>query len=113
MGYYSDVKLIVDKSAYEERLKQIIADRFEADEIEMKSDKVMLSWWSVKWYDDFEVIREIRQFIDSLEAGHEYGEDDGMEYEFMRVGEDDGDTEHLFNNDGLMWLSRTVQVDDF
>lgn len=107
MGYYSDVKVITTKEGWE-RLDKAVR---KAMGITAKNEKksywltdqnhykllkkgkyVLAEWKDVKWYDWGTT--DVSTFMQEL---HNLGEDD-IPYEFMRVGEDYDDIEHLYQD---------------
>jgi len=60
---------------------------------------------SIKWYDSFP---EVARFPKFLDEAHELG----YEYECIRIGEEDTDTESVQSGDaeGFMYVSRTIEV---
>ena len=101
MGYYSDVAIAIRKRDAK-RLFDEVAKRpdedivkwffsnkmeeFNINDADANPDGIqVLRWYGVKWYDEFEEVQYIMNFIRSLGYGS---------YEFMRIGEDDCDVEH-------------------
>jgi len=74
------------------------ADRFDKDYYQDGTGHWLIHWSGLKWYDSFEEVRTLQNFV---EAAHEdcleLGEDDGESSDyikFVRVGEDSDDIEH-------------------
>ena len=100
MGYYSDVAIAirkrdakrlfdeVAKRPDEDIVKWFVSNRmeeFNINDADPNPDGVqVLRWYGVKWYDEFEEVQYIMNFIRSLGYGN---------YEFMRIGEDVDDVE--------------------
>ena len=67
----------------------------------------LMHWSHIKWYDSFSEVARLQEFIDALESDYlsEYGEPEppkrpdgtpdqwGEYFKFIRLGEDDDDTE--------------------
>lgn len=117
MGYYSEVAIVIRKRDAK-RLFTEVAKRPEDDNVrwlvehcaakadvndfDTNPDGVqVLHWEWVKWYDEFEEVKYIMNFIRSLGDGN---------YEFMRIGEEDGDCEHEGNicDEGCLCLERYI-----
>ncbi len=61
------------------------------------------SWDHVKWYDSYASINAIERFMDRLDS-----EDMEDQYRFIRIGEDDEDTEQ--RGDGFeIYVSRSIE----
>jgi hypothetical protein len=63
---------------------------------------------SVKWYDSYPDVRDFQSMLDDL------GEMEGLNYEFMRVGEDYDDIEQNQRGNDLQYhisVSRSIEVD--
>ena len=120
MGYRSDVKALIYPLGGEhnlleyDKLKTLMNTTFK---------KVYESWgdeyfkWndahrvlvfdanSVKWYNSYPDVALFTPFLDEV---HELG----YEYEFIRIGEDDTDIEHMNSGDSesFLYVSRTIEV---
>ena len=100
MGNYSDVAIAirkrdakrlfdeVAKRPDEDTVKWFVSNRMEEFNINDADPNPygvqVLRWYGVKWYDEFEEVQYIMNFIRSLGYGN---------YEFMRIGEDVDDVE--------------------
>lgn len=92
MGYRSDVRVILKKEDYEELVKKMneFYERrdykcrmFDEDEVIVFSQNekwVKFGWDFVKWYESYEDINMIMNFITNCE-----------QYHYMRLGEEIGD----------------------
>lgn len=122
MGYRSDVAIVFNKKAMEV-MPQDVKDELEAlageDGIIMHDDGELTEYriTYVKWYSDYEDVKKIEGFLDML--GDEWdkaAEDDcePPEYEFLRIGEDEDDTEHRWNGNGTcrLWVNRTIEFSE-
>lgn len=95
MGYYSDVAIAMKKKDYDVLAEQGKTNK-DLDELlqcavlrplrrnNVGENAVTLSWTCIKWYDDFESVKAVMDFIKEL--------DDML---FLRIGEDYMDTERL------------------
>lgn len=59
----------------------------------------------VKWYESYEDVKAIEDFLESLDA------EKGEYYELLRIGEDDDDSEHRGNGEHQMWIDRSINTD--
>jgi hypothetical protein len=90
MGYYSDVVIAVkDPLGY--NLRDILSELELDHEKHLKDGYLVFVFPSMKWYDDYDVVATVMEFI------HTLNEDD---YGYIRVGEDTEDIEIL----GTPWL---------
>ena len=75
------------------------ADRFDRDYYQDGSGHWLIQWSDLKWYDSYEEIKTLQNFVEAAnEDCLELGEDDGESSDyikFVRVGEDSDDIEHL------------------
>ena len=120
MGYRSDVRALIypangDTNLLEyDKLKLLMNTTFK-DVFEAWGEEYF-SWLpnvrvlqfsanSIKWYDSFPEVARFPKFLDEAT-------DLGYEYEFIRIGEDDTDTETVQTGDaqGFMYVSRTIEV---
>ena len=74
------------------------ADRFDKDYYQDGSGHWLIQWSDLKWYDSYEEIKTLQNFVEAAnEDCLELGEDDGESSDyikFVRVGEDSDDIEH-------------------
>ena len=120
MGYRSDVKALIypqsgDQNLLEyDKLKLLFGttfkDVFEAwgeDYFSWNDPHRVLKFSanSVKWYDSYPEIERFIKFLAEVR-------DLEYEYEFIRIGEEDDDTETDSTGDanGFMYVSRTIEV---
>lgn len=93
MGYYSDVALGLKVEDYKdlwEREKEcggysLLEDIFDSKE---HGDEILLLIEGVKWYDGYEEVDRITDFLQELEKK-------GHPYSFLRIGEDSEDVERV------------------
>lgn len=117
MGYRSDVSVVfytLDaermplaalKLWFDENYPHEMAKAEWAAKIEEGDDYLLVNYTDVKWYDDYthpkEVDAALRRFTETFDAGNEDGTMDikvtengpPAAYDFVRIGEDDTDTE--------------------
>jgi len=74
------------------------------DMITINNDSFYFKGDYLKWYDNYVDVRSIMCLID----GHDFDEL-GLSYHFVRVGETDGDVDHLCNNNYLFGVYTTVE----
>ena len=97
MGYRSDVAYTIRFKNKEHRIR-FMATAALNPEIELKdfalmdAETVLLSYESVKWYDDYDWVKAHVQLLEDAK-------EQGCAWEFARVGEEAGDTEQD-GNDG-------------
>jgi hypothetical protein len=86
MGYRSNVAIAVTKEIYTEKfLTQKLPRAFnETDETFTTTLGYYFIWLNLKWYDDFNDVREVMDFLGSL---------DGEDYGYIRIGEEYDDIE--------------------
>lgn len=97
MGYRSDVSITMYQEDFDMMVKcaeseNEVALSFIKDATlyqDVKNKIITMFWNCVKWYEDFEDVGFIESFIKR----------DGMQYRFIRVGEEMGDIEEEFNDD--------------
>lgn len=111
MGYYSDVRFNTNKAGYEEFLSYL-PDEFKDDTkwglfnadgepevYDEEGDSVIFGWYDVKWYTDYGTTTDGRSpFADVeavMEAFHKVDDNGVHPIEYMRIGEDEFDVEHL------------------
>lgn len=91
MGYRSDVAYTIRFKNKEHRIR-FMATAALNPEIELKDfalmddETVLLSYESVKWYDDYDWVKAHVQLLEDAK-------EQGCAWEFARVGEEAGDTE--------------------
>lgn len=110
MGYRSEVAISIKKNVFEnasEKVKAAFNDVFPKGPYRETSSNVVFYEEWIKWYPDFdENIKDIMDYLSSIydEAVSSCG--------FIRVGEEDGDTEYEFNPDenGISWIRR-IEID--
>lgn len=110
MGYYSSVGLAVYKKDYLKMLSDARAEESRPGNItwlltkacdhiglveqkDADKDVIVLRWDGIKWYDGFESIDFVNRWMDKADE-NETG------YEFARCGEEIGDTETRYFDDG-------------
>ena len=86
MGYRSDVVIRLNKNA-RDKMPENVKKELEssADEIkELEDGGAIYDIRGVKWYTEYEDVKAIEDFLDSLDIN-----DEDEEYELVRCGEDD------------------------
>ena len=78
-------------------------------------DEYILYWDWIKWYEDYEDVSAIVKTLDKLDElqdPNDY-ETTVYGYRFMRLGEDDEDTETRGNDwDIELWMIRRIDIPD-
>ena len=95
MGYRSQVAIAIEKSKAAE-FEKLAED---ADEIVDCGDYTVFYWNSVKWYRDFDDVEAVADWLIDIK---------NCAWEFIRVGESDGDIEKERSdehNDAWLWLT--------
>jgi hypothetical protein len=117
MGYYSEVAIKLNKAAVAamtEDVRQTLERNLPLERTWEDGSRLYHSGM-VKWYEDFENVRKVMGFLHSLGESHEtvsMDDNDTPRYEFMRIGEEDGDDEHDGNGEWWqMWIDRTIGWD--
>ena len=118
MGYRSDVKILCEPKAYqmikdsmEEYNKTQDSYKFEPHELEQKGKFTLLSWYSVKWYFNYEDVQSVESVLDKLKE--EYSDTEGYGFKKIEVGED-GETMERSNNydlDSYLYVMHTIECD--
>lgn len=113
MGYRSDIGLVLTKKAntkLEKKIKCLSANDavrdglvwlFETNNVRRfeRENCVLYYWQNLKWYGEFEEIKFIDDFLESIR---------GNEYHFVRIGEENGDiSEQGDLNDPFELFART------
>lgn len=101
MGYRSDVKLITTKAGWERiqrEVRQAAPDNWEyvvgsehATPL-LGGKYVLVEHESIKWYDNFPEVSAFMRELKRFDAEH-------IPYSFMRIGEDWGDNQYLYERD--------------
>lgn len=105
MGYRSDVSITMYQKDFDVMVKRAASENEEALSLikyatlykDENNEIVTMFWSCVKWYDNFEDVSFIESFIKR----------DGIQYHFIRVGEEIGDIEEEFNDDNWMLYDLT------
>ena len=104
MGYRSDVRISTNTNGYG-RLTDLVGDELATTlaptTIDFNGDSVILGWDDIKWY-DWE--GDVRAVMDALRTLRE----EEYPYEFIRLGESDGDEEFMESEYEL--LNRHIEV---
>lgn len=124
MGYYSDVRCLIygPKDAMlrwttAQRLDpksplNAWRDQFSEYLVDSGGDGTVvldLHWDGVKWYDDYPTISAFGALLRAINDDSCSETPSGIEYEFIRVGEENGDIETDYSNSTEGWLfSRTI-----
>tara|TARA_Y100000310_G_C20435123_1_gene693359 strand:- start:100 stop:438 length:339 start_codon:yes stop_codon:yes gene_type:complete len=86
MGYRSQVAVAIGKKHVEDFQKIITNEwNYKPEKHEFSTHTVYVWDW-VKWYDGYDEVDAITEFIDELDEGTE-------DIEFLRIGEETGDIE--------------------
>ena len=112
MGYRSDAAIAfkeeLAKRFLNECTTKIALETLRSCDKYHKDDWILFYYSDVKWYTDYEEVKAITDFMNSLE-----GTDDSEKYEFHRMGEDSEDYEYI--NPGYspfnICLSRSLDFD--
>ena len=99
MGYRSDVALCLKKEDFE--ILKVKSAELEYDIVESastvrfddKDNVVVISWTWIKWYEEFEEIALVNDFLDELDEQEK-------PYSFIRLGEESEDNEF---KEGATW----------
>ena len=103
MGYRSTLAIAFKKKAFYDHVGSAIKDFKDCDTIQETSDTVTFFWEDVKWYEDYEDVKSVMGVLDKLEI---------EDYGYLRIGEDDDDTERLGSpHDFELYCSRTISLD--
>ena len=107
MGYCSDVSIAISNNVLKDvnRLEILGEKPFpemlrECENISVHEDCTTYGWTYIKWYDTYDDVTELTNYLISL------NEDD---YQFLRIGEDPSDTEDL-GNLSIFYVSRTIEA---
>lgn len=116
MGYRSDVKILCEPKAY-----QMIKDsmdeynktqdfyEFKPHELQQKGDLTLMSWYSVKWYYNYEDVHSVESVLNKLSK--EFSDTEGYGFKKIEVGED-GATVEMTNNydlDSYLYVMHTIE----
>ena len=121
MGYRSDVRIRTTKEGYEvmkkfvenyikeKDLKGTDWNLLEHAEITEAEDSITLDWTDLKWYEGINGYEDVDAIMNSL---YELSEKD-IDYQYMRIGEEDDDIEEKWsiNNDSFdsFYVSRNFE----
>jgi hypothetical protein len=109
MGYRSDVYLAVKKEEVEkvDHAHTLIGKLLsQAGTIDVRDDKIYYEFHNVKWYDGYEDIAALMDWLAELD---ETCEDFLAPYQFVRIGEEYEDIELLGSWEfGEMYINRSV-----
>ena len=121
MGYRSDVRIRTTKEGYEvmkkfvenyikeKGLKGTNWNLLEHAEITEAEDSITLDWAYMKWYEGINGYEDVDAIMNSL---YELSEKD-IDYQYMRIGEEDDDIEEKWsiNNDSFdsFYVSRNFE----
>lgn len=123
MGYYSQVTIQLEKNAFDmvmnsiEEFNRLYLStdkyKFGPDCIFGKDNECVLQWNSIKWCDWYDDIKSVTKVLEELDK---IPDDrlDGHRYEFLRVGESEGDIEHFANDNGYgsCYVETQIHIDD-
>lgn len=120
MGYRSDVSTVIygdDRAAEKYALLKTLMnttfkvayDSWSADAIWHDTKHVLeFKIEDVKWYESYADVAAFTQMLEDLQ------EIEGLNYEFVRIGEDDEDVERNNHGDGCEYITnvcRSIQVE--
>ena len=91
MGYRSQIALAIAKEDckyLKGKMKENkeLKDFLKMAEIKKSNNAIVISWDWIKWYDEFPEVRAIKDFM-------YYLSDNDRPYRFIRIGEENDDTE--------------------
>lgn len=113
MGYRSEVAIKCEEKAYE-LFKQVFTEEelyIAPDKIYKDGDDYILYWDWIKWYEEYDGVKAIEDVM--LDLDDHGNKDGGYGYKFMRLGEDDEDTETSSNDwDIELWMIRKIDIPD-
>lgn len=101
MGYRSDGKLWFSEEA-KELFTNEIAEALSEYDVETAGNYTIYSFDGWKWYNSYPEIQLMENFMSELDEKE-------IPYEFIRMGEDDGDIEHRGDWD-LFYISRSIEI---
>lgn len=115
MGYYSEVAIQIEFESVE--TKRRILEEFKA--LELQADKfytrnrLVFYWNSIKWYESYRDVAEVENLVKKLGEECEEEGSDITSVQFLRIGEDDGDTERkefgeVYN---YLWVRREIEFE--
>lgn len=111
MGYYSEVAIKCEEKAFK-LFEEVFSKKelyVEPDHIYKDGDDYIIHWDWIKWYDGFEGVDAITDVMETLNDNTT----DGYGYRFMRLGEDDNDTETMENDYDIdLWMIRKIDIPD-
>jgi hypothetical protein len=120
MGYRSDVAVVIygdDRNSEKYALlKTLMNTTFKEAYTEFESSvewhdyKYVLQFMiqDVKWYDGYGDVKLFMKMLDDI------GDIEGLNYEFIRIGEDDDDVERQTGGENCLYLlsvTRAIEVD--
>lgn len=113
MGYRSEVAIKCEEKAYK-LFEEVFLERelyIMPDKIYKDGDDYILYWEWAKWYECYEGVQAIIDVMNDLDdCGNKDG---GYGYKFMRIGEDDNDTETRSNDWNIeLWMIRKIDIPD-
>ena len=100
MGYRSQVALAIEKELCETKCSKIREDLEDCDTISKTKGYYVFTWDGVKWYEDYDDIKRITDFI---------AENNEKVY-FVRIGEDTDDIEHTGCLDADIVIKREIDI---
>jgi hypothetical protein len=83
------------------------------DNIEVGDDWIMVSWNSVKWYDDFDEVEATREATALFAEVFEADTKEHVAWEMVEVGEDLNDIKHdgSMNCNYRLYVNRTIHFE--
>ena len=92
MGYRSEVAITMRKDDYDALMWQasdLVKELIKYGEVKDKGNVVILYWDEVKWYEEYDDVAFIMDFLDNLR-------ENDKPFSFIRLGEDPTDIEERF-----------------
>ena len=114
MGDWSEVAIKCKPKAYK-MFEMFLGKEIFPDKIYRHINNIHILHWELgRWDEDDEEVQRITELMDKHdELGDEFGNQDGYGYDFLRLGEGDGDIETRDNTDELrLYISRCIYISD-
>lgn len=103
MGYYSEVAIKCGKKAYG-MLKETCTRLIMPDKIFKDGDEYILHWDWIRWDENEDIIKKIKNTFNKLDELQDEQDDDdatGYGYKFIRIGESNNDVETRENDEDI------------
>ena len=106
MGYRSNVVFGIKKTVFQAQPPKLKEHFKDCDEITESNGFLYFNWDGVKWYEDYENVKEINNFMAKLDGENL---DKEVPYGFLRTGEDDDDIERKGDSYGArIYCTRVI-----